>query len=159
QLKQANHLKDQFLSMASHELKTPITTIRGQAQIALHRLSKQRDPSPEQTATSESLRKIDEQTQRLNNLVDDLLDLSSIRAGKIGLRLQPCDLVELCREVIEDQRLLTERVIELETPDVAVSLQGDCNRLGQVVVNLVNNALKYSTEEQSVQVRIQRNDK
>lgn len=158
QLEQANRLKDQFLSMASHELKTPITTIRGQAQIALLRLSKLGDLSNEQAATSESLRKIDEQTQRLNSLVDSLLDLSSIRAGKVGLQLQQCDLVEICREVIEDQRLLTNRVIELETPGAAMTLQGDCNRLGQVVVNLVNNALKYSAEEQPVQVCVQRND-
>lgn len=157
-LEQANHLKDQFLSMASHELKTPITTIRGQAQIALRRMSKQGDLSKDQATTSEALRKIDEQTQRLNSLVDDLLDLSSIRAGKIGLQLQQCDLVEVCREVIEDQRLLTDRVIELETPGEAVTLRGDCNRLGQVMVNLVGNALKYSAEEQPVCVRVQRDD-
>ena len=158
QLEQANHLKDQFLSMASHELKTPITTIRGQAQIALRRMSKQGDLSKEQATTSEALRKIDEQTQRLNSLVDDLLDLSSIRAGKVGLQLQQCDLVEVCREVVEDQRLLTNRVIELQTPGEAVTLRGDCNRLGQVVVNLLSNALKYSAEEQPVCVHLQRND-
>ncbi len=158
QLEQADHLKDQFLSMASHELKTPITTIRGQAQIALRRMSKQGDLSKEQATTSEALRKIDEQTQRLNSLVDDLLDLSSIRAGKVGLQLQQCDLVEVCREVVEDQRLLTNRVIELQTPGGAVTLRGDCNRLGQVVVNLVSNALKYSAEEQPVCVRLQRDD-
>lgn len=158
QLEQANHLKDQFLSMASHELKTPITTIRGQAQIALRRMSKQGEISKEQATTSEALRKIDEQTQRLSSLVDDLLDLSSIRAGKVGLQLQQCDLVEVCREVVEDQRLLTNRVIELQTPGEAVTLRGDCNRLGQVVVNLLSNALKYSAEEQPVCVHLQRND-
>src|SRR5258708_8291768 len=158
-LTNANRLKDQFLSMASHELKTPITTIRGQAQIALRRLSRQRDLPSELTVTSQALEKIDEQTRRLNNLVDDLLDLSSIRAGKIGLQKNECDLLEICREVVEDQRLLSGRTIELESSSPEVKLQGDCNRLSQVVVNLLSNAIKYSPEGSPVRVLVsERND-
>ncbi len=159
ELEKADRLKDQFLSMASHELKTPITTIRGQAQIALRRLSRQRDLPSELTVTSQALEKIDEQTRRLNNLVDDLLDLSSIRAGKIGLQKNECDLLEICREVVEDQRLLSGRTIELESSSPKVKLQGDCNRLSQVVVNLLSNAIKYSPEGSPVRVLVsERND-
>ncbi len=156
-LEQANRLKDQFLSMASHELKTPITVIRGQAQIASRRLSRQRELPAELATVSTSLGKIDEQTIRLTNLVDDLLDLSSIRAGKIGLQLSSCDLVDLCRDVVEDQRLLSGRNIELETPP-SVRVRCDRNRLSQVVVNLVSNAIKYSPQESPVKVCVDQCD-
>ena len=158
ELEQANQLKDQFLSMASHELKTPITTIRGQAQIVLRRLSKQQELSSEQATTRTALEKIDEQTHRLTTLVEDLLDLSSIRAGKISLRLKQCDLGEVCRDAIEDQRLLTDRTIELEVPPKPVMLRADCERLSQVVSNLVNNAVKYSSEKSTVKVCVSHQD-
>jgi signal transduction histidine kinase len=157
-LEQANQLKDQFLSMASHELKTPITTIRGNAQVALRRLSKQGDLPPELETMRTALEKIDEQTRRLNYLVDDLLDLSSIRAGKIELRLEQCDLREICREVIEEQRFLSGRIIELESPSLPLMLQCDYNRLSQVIVNLLSNAIKYSPQESPIKVRVDQRD-
>lgn len=158
ELQQANKLKDQFLSMASHELKTPITTIRGQAQIAIRRLTRQRELPPELEPIRSSLEKIDAQTRRLNSLVEDLLDLSSIRAGKIALQLRECDLVELCCDVVEDQRLLSGRVIELDVPSAPLTLQADCNRLSQVIVNLVSNAVKYSPEDSPVKVSVGERD-
>lgn len=154
ELEQANRLKDQFLSMASHELKTPITTISGQAQIALRRLSKQKELPPELATTGTALAKIVEQTRRLNSLVDDLLDLGSLRAGKLKLQLKQCDLVDVCREVIEDQRLLTGRTIELTSPPAPVNVECDYNRISQVIVNLVSNAIKYSPEDSSVKVSV-----
>ncbi len=161
QLEEANQLKDQFLSMASHELKTPITTIRGQAQVVLRRLSKQQAPSSEQAIVQTALQKIENQTHRLSALVDDLLELSSMRTGKISLRLQPCDLGEVCREAVEDQRLLhvaTGRTIELEVLPTPLILQADPDRLSQVISNLVSNAIKYSPEACPVKVSITRQD-
>jgi signal transduction histidine kinase len=156
ELEQANQLKDQFLSMASHELKTPITTIRGQAQIVLRRLSKQPEPSSEQAAVQTALQKIEEQTHRLATLVDDLLELSSMRSGKVSLRLKRCNLGEICREAVEDQRLLTGRPIDLEIPATPLTLQADPNRLSQVISNLVSNAIKYSSQESPVTVTLTR---
>src|SRR5207249_5471519 len=75
-LKEANDMKDRFLSIASHELKTPITTIRGQAQLAMRRMVKQRDSSPEMERMHTTLKKIDNQTSRLTALIDELLDVS-----------------------------------------------------------------------------------
>ncbi len=75
ELIEVNEMKDQFISMASHELKTPITTIRGQAQLMLRRLTKQKELSQEFADVRTALEKIDEQTYRLSALVDDLLDL------------------------------------------------------------------------------------
>lgn len=156
-LENTNQLKDRFLSIASHELKTPITTIRGQAQLVLRRLSKQKRGA-EMVDITTSLERINEQTGRLTALVDELLDVSSIRTGKARLRKRTCDLREICREVIEDQRILTGRKIVLNMPATPVLIEGDSDRLTQVVVNLVTNALKYSPEESAVEVEVQQNN-
>lgn len=154
QLEQANQLKDQFISMSSHELKTPITTIRGLAQVMLRRLSKQEELPKDFEEVRTALEKIDGQTYRLTSLVDELLVLSSIRAGRIELRLNPCDIREVCSNAVEEQHQLTGRKIELEMPDTPVTVRVDRDRLGQVVTNLVSNAVKYSPDESMVQVRV-----
>ena len=159
ELKEANQLKDQFLSMASHELKTPITTIRGQAQVMLRRLSKQKELPGELSDVRTALEKIDEQTYRLTALVNDLLDLSSMRSGKIELRLSRCDVRDICSSIVENQRLLSERTIELEMPPAPVILNADGDRMEQVVTNLVSNAIKYSPNEAPVQVSVRQRDK
>ena len=158
QLEQANELKDRFLSMASHELKTPITSIRGQAQIMLRRLSRESRLQADLLPVRAALQKIDEQTRRLNSLVDDLTDLGSIRAGKLELRPGNCNLVEICRDVVEDQRATSGRTIELEAPDEPVTLRADCDRLGQVIVNLVSNAIKYSPQDCPIEVSVSQHD-
>ena len=158
QLEQANELKDRFLSMASHELKTPITSIRGQAQIMLRRLSRKSRLPADLVPIQAALQKIDEQTRRLNSLVDDLTDLGSIRAGKLELRPGNCNLVEICRDVVEDQRATSGRTIELDAPDEPVTLRADCDRLGQVIVNLVSNAIKYSPQDCPIEVSVSQHD-
>ncbi len=151
-LEEANQTKDQFLSIASHELKTPVTSIRGHAQLTMRRLAKQKELSPEMEEISTTLKKINDQTTRLTSLIDDLMDVSSIRSGKLELRKQKCDLKDLCREVVEDQRLLSGRAITLTVPEKAVKMQVDCDRLAQVFVNLISNAIKYSPDESPVEI-------
>lgn len=154
ELEKADKLKDHFLSMASHELKTPITSIRGEAQLGMRRLTKQAELPAELAPLRTALERIDQQTHRLQSLVDDLLDLSILRSGKMSLRSTYCDVGELCREVITEQQSLSSRSIGLEVPSSPVVLQADCERLSQVVTNLVTNALKYSPENSPVQVRV-----
>src|SRR5260370_42642343 len=140
--------------MASHELKTPITSIRGQAQLGMFQLAKQTELPAEFAPLRTSLERIDQQTRRLNSLVDDLLDLSILSTGKIKLRSTDCDMGEVCREVITEQQSLSGRSIALEVPASPVVLQADCERLSQVMTNLVANAIKYSPDNSSVQVRV-----
>ena len=158
QLKDTDQLKDRFLSIASHELKTPITSIRGQAQLAIRRLAKQKTNSPEIEGVQTTLEKINEQTTRLTSLIDELLDVSSIRAGKVELHKRECELISLCRDIVEDQRLLSGRPIILTSETPTVNIVADCERLTQVVVNLVTNALKYSPEGSEVQMRLSQSD-
>lgn len=157
-LQDLDRTKDHFISIASHELKTPITTIRGQAQLILRRLSRREKDMPEAEDVAHALERISEQTGRLTVLIDELLDVSSMRAGKISLHKRNSDLSELCREVVDDQRLLSQREIQLDLPGKPVKLHVDRERIAQVLINLVGNALKYSPEEKPVEVHVARSD-
>jgi signal transduction histidine kinase len=153
-LEEADQLKDYFFSRASHELKTPITMIRGQAQLALRRLAKSQRAPSEQSSLPTYLEKIESQTCRLQALIEDLLDMSSLHSGKMPLRPSSCNLGNLCNEVIEDQHALSGRSIKLELPTELAMLQADCQRVSQVISNLVSNAVKYSPENTVILVRI-----
>jgi signal transduction histidine kinase len=154
----ANQTKDRFMSIASHELKTPITTIRGQAQLALRRLDKQQELSSDLESVHTSLERINDQTGRLTSLIDELMDVSSIRAGKVQLHKRKQDLNMVSREVAEDQRMLTGRSIVLDIPSTPVKAQVDGDRISQVLVNLISNAVKYSPERSPVEITVNQGD-
>jgi signal transduction histidine kinase len=156
ELQQANRLKDFFLSVASHELKTPITTIRGQAQLALRRLDRRSPSFPAAEGLRDAFVCVEEQTGRVTDLINDLLDISTLRSGRLSLECRSCDLNEICARAVEEQRLLSGRAIELHLPAPAIYLQADARRLSQVITNLVTNALKYSPCECPVWVRVVR---
>ena len=157
EIERANRFKSLFLSIASHELKTPITAIRAQAQLALRRSARSQQTASERPSLSMHLEKIEAETHRLHTLVNDLLDLGSIDSGKMPLQFAPCDLRKLCQKVIEDQQALSGRRIDLEAPPNPIILQADGGRLTQVIINLVTNAIKYSPENMPVQVYIGQN--
>lgn len=158
ELERATQLEDKFISMASHELKTPMTTISGNTQLILRRLSRLPELSSELTVMRNALERINAQTWRLNALVDQLLDLNNLRAGQIDLQVKACNLVDLCREVVEDQLFLTGRIIELNVPQLPVIVQADYDRISQVLVNLITNAIKYCPEEAQLKVCLDQND-
>lgn len=157
-LKLATELEDRFITVASHELKTPMTAISGHAQLLIRRLSRVQELSSEMELIRTSIESIDGQTRRLNALVNELLDLSSIRAGKLDLYAEKCDVVDICRQVVEQESSLTDRTIALIAPSTPIMLQADCNRVDQVVVNLVDNALKYSLPQSHVEVQVSQNE-
>ncbi|HKW22075.1 MAG TPA: PAS domain S-box protein [Ktedonobacterales bacterium] len=168
-LQEANQQKDEFLGIASHELRTPLTSITGNVQLAermLARLSPDtptdRPESGDQLTASALARlrllmeRTDRQVARLDRLVGDLLDVSRISAGKLDMRLEPCDLLEIVRETVEGQRAAwPDRTVTLTLPRRgALPLVADADRIGQVVINYVTNALKYSESDRPVAVRV-----
>lgn len=154
QLEQADRIKDQFLSMASHELKTPVTSIHGYVQLLMRRMKKQSPLSAELFPIRDILIKVDEQTKHLIGLISDLLDMNSLRLGKMPFQLALCDLCCLCKEVVEGQRPLTDHLIESSFFPNRVVVQADKERLFQVVTNLVTNAIKYSPVDAVIRVGV-----
>jgi signal transduction histidine kinase len=157
ELERANRFKSLFISIASHELKTPITAIKAQAQLALRRAAKLQQTAPERLPWSTYMEKIEAETHRLQTLVNDLLDLGSIDSGKMPLQFAECDLGKLCQDVVEEQETLSGRRIDLEIPPNPILLQADHGRLTQVIINLVTNAIKYSPQNMPIQVTAKEN--
>ncbi len=154
QVERENQLKDMYFSQAAHELKTPVTTIRGQTQLALRRLAKSQQIISQQPFLQTSLEKIEEQTHHLHTLINDLLDANSLSLHKVALELTWCNLGNLCQQVVTNQQALAGRHIELELPSEPLILRADYQRLSQVVSNLVTNAIKYSPENTIIHVCI-----
>ncbi len=163
-LRETNRRFDEFLSIASHELRTPLTGIKGNIQLTLRRLAKLKvlDPAhiPNFQAKLEhiedNLRHAAHRVNMQNRLISDLLDVSRIQANKLELLIHPCNLVDIIIEAVEDQRYNEPgRVITLTWPsDQPLTVDGDADRLGQVIHNYLTNALKYSPVTQPVTVSI-----
>jgi signal transduction histidine kinase len=153
-LEKANRLKEDFMTRAAHELRTPLTTILGETQLALRRLRKQEQPAPDLQIYQHHFTKIEARAHGLRALIEDLIVLSGLRSGEAPLRHDRCDFGNLCREVVEDQRALSGRQIELRLPSSPTILQADEERLFQVVVNLISNAIHYSRDDTIIHVCI-----
>jgi signal transduction histidine kinase len=148
---QAIRARDEFLSIASHELRTPLTGIKGYAQILLRaQLRGQLD----EERLHRSLATIDDASDRLAALVDDLLDVSRIRTGHLPLRLTTVDLVTTLDEVANRYRdhLDEQHTLAVDLPREAVYADVDVDRLEQIVTNLLSNAVKYSPAGGTVQL-------
>jgi hypothetical protein len=145
---QASRVKSDFLAVASHELRTPITAIIGFIQIVLDDLC---------DSTEEERRYLDTaliSSQELLNLVNDILDIATIEAGEVTLSLAPMALSQTLQQIDRLTRLMAEQKgLALNIADVPGDLlvQADPDRLRQVLINLVNNALKF-TEQGRVDV-------
>jgi len=93
---------------------------------------------------------------RMERLVNDLLDVSRIESGRLALRLEPLDLVSLCRHVAAEQMAASEREIALELPREPTIVRADADRIDQVLANLLSNALKYSPQERPVTLTVRK---
>lgn len=144
--------KDEFLGIASHELKTPLTSLKGLTQLTRRRL--ERSGAPE----AQYLARMEYAIRRMETLVNDLLDISRIESGKLALRLEPCEFIALCRQVVEEQIAATDRHIIFEAPKEPIEVELDVDRISQVLTNLLSNALKYSPLESPVSLTITKGD-
>jgi signal transduction histidine kinase len=148
--------RDTFLSIASHELKTPLTSMIGYAYL-LQNAPKEGSRSPERTQQAVDV--IARQTRRLSRLIEELLDLSRIQRGQWSLVLQPFDLVPLLNRVLDEVRLTSQNhMITLHCADDELIINGDEGRLEQVIHNLLSNAVKYSPYGGPIQVQVKQQD-
>jgi PAS domain S-box-containing protein len=142
--------RDAFLGIVSHELKTPMTTLKILSQMLAKRMRKSDEPRAQEQAEGMS-----NAIKRIERLVTDLLDISMIQDGKLAMSFTVCDLGSICRDAAREQGLVSERVIHLELPDrESLPIHADVDRLWQVVVNLLSNALKYSPANTPVTLRV-----
>ncbi len=146
--------RDRFVSIASHELRTPIARVKGYAEMVLAAHS---DGDLTDEMLQRSLKRIDSGADRLAVLVRDLLDLSKISAGTLPMRLRTLDLTDLVREVVGryQEQLSGTGVLLLDIVGTPRSVSADPDRVEQVLTNLMDNAVKYSPEGAELRVRVQ----
>ncbi|HEY7357606.1 MAG TPA: PAS domain-containing sensor histidine kinase [Ktedonobacterales bacterium] len=153
---------DQFLSIVGHELRTPVTSLKNMVQLMLRRTNRAASSDPAEDAArhtqqqGELLRRADQQINRLSRLLDDLLEFSRIRDGRLELRLKPGDLRLWVEDIIANESAShPDRRIIYEPSSKPVPVVADQDRISQVVTNYLTNALKYSPSDQPIYVRLQ----
>ncbi|MEO6188442.1 MAG: hybrid sensor histidine kinase/response regulator [Ginsengibacter sp.] len=151
--KEAESKKDEFISIASHELKTPLTSIKGYLQL----LDRNIESSSADTIKSQ-LRKVQAQVEKLNSLISELLDISRIEGGELRFNKREISIDDLLSNVIE--------TIHETNPDITISLIGQAGnkifademRIEQVVVNFLTNSIKYSPKNKEIHINVKIGD-
>jgi signal transduction histidine kinase len=141
--------REEFMAIASHKLKTPVTSLKGYTQILHRRFAKAGD---EHAATM--LAKMERKLDKLVTLIGELLDVTKIEAGQLSWHNEPFDLNALVRDVVEEVGYTTERhqiSIEGALPTLAF---GDREYIGQVLINLLSNAIKSSPQATAILVKM-----
>ncbi|MEO8955995.1 MAG: ATP-binding protein [Ktedonobacteraceae bacterium] len=160
-LRETNRRMEEFLGIICHELKTPLTVMRGSLQLAerkVKRLVATEALLPDEMRRFAPVQALMERARNQivvqDRLVNDLLDASRVQAQTLRLLLAPCDLVSIVQEAVEDQRQMApDRTLHIQLPaQKEVVVCADADRLVQVVTNLLTNALKYSPSDRPVDV-------
>ena len=150
QLKETVRLRDNFLSIASHELQTPVTSMKVQAELFERRL---RDEGNQ--AYAEQAGMISSRVDELSSLTGKLLDFTRMQKGQLQLEKEWFDISTLIEETVDALRDVTSHDIEIQG-DSSYSVYADSFRIGQVLINLLRNAFKYSQDINKVIVRYRR---
>ncbi|UAY51080.1 PAS domain S-box protein [Ferruginibacter albus] len=155
QIKESEEQKDFFISIASHELKTPVTSIKGYVQILLSIYAKKED-----TFLNNALLTIDKQIITLTTLIGDLLDMSKIKTGALELEKQQFDINTLVEETVKEIRYATPaHSINITKPGNNIEVFADKRRISQALINFLTNAVKYSPNNHQVDVTVTANNK
>ncbi|MDB5013654.1 MAG: Signal transduction histidine kinase [Daejeonella sp.] len=138
--------KDEFIGIASHELKTPLTSVKLYLE-SLHKIDHQQP-------TKLFISKAREGVNKLHSLILDLLDVSKIQSGQLQLNLRELELEKLVKECVQEAQLNNpKRVIHVELRTGKTIIMADKHRLEQVIINLLSNAVKYSPEDKNILVK------
>lgn len=151
-LEQANAQRTRFFANMNHEMRTPLSAILGFSRRLQKRIEKDTVPP----YVHEGINIIADAAQRLADMVDDVLDLSKIDAGKMTLQQQPFDPVAVMRSVVNTVSVVAEErgvIVQLQVPDgVPAAVVGDAKKVGQIVLNLLSNAVKFTAPGKRVTV-------
>ena len=152
ELAQASAAKDEFLNVVSHELKTPLSSMKGMVQL-LHRQFER-----EGSDKMRNLQLIERSIRRMEMLVKDLLDISLIETNQLVLRYRRCDLSTLCRDSIDEFKAGTpfSSSLTLHVPEEPSEVEVDVDRISQVILNLLSNAYKYSPPASPIMMTAER---
>lgn len=143
--KEVEERKDEFLSIASHELKTPVTTIKAFTQLLLQKHQKDQD-----SLTYDYLKRVDVQVNNLTGLIKNLLDVSVIEQGAIQFKKQNIQVSDLIRDVVSDMQSLNKNIdLIIESNDRSY-INADPERLRQVLTNLIDNGIRYSPGQNKI---------
>lgn len=147
-LKELEARRDEFLGIASHELKTPITSAKIIAQCL------QSDLERYQTVKKDLTKKLDQQLDKLTHLIDSMLDVNRLQENRLAFHNEPFDLNVLVKEVVDTFRIIYPNTFEIHG-DIEKKICADRERINQVLVNLLTNAVKYSEKGKAITIILQ----
>ncbi|HUE76051.1 MAG TPA: ATP-binding protein [Chloroflexota bacterium] len=150
---EALRARDEFLSVAAHELRTPVTGLRGYSQLLIERIRRQANLDP--AALAEALKVIDQRSEKLARLVTRLLDISRLEAGKLTIERTRVDLGALATEVAASTGKTTSHTIIVHA-EAGLLADIDSLRVEQVIINLLDNAMRYSPAGSAIDVEVSR---
>ncbi len=147
--------KNEFLSIASHELKTPLTSIRayGQLLIKRHRAEEKKEQD------LKFLNNIVSQTDKLTGLIDDLLDVSKLQEGKFSVQYDSFQMKTLVKKLIEDFTYMSDQHTIILKKSTVAFVKGDESRIAQVLMNLLTNSIKHSPSSTQIEIAIEKKGK
>ena len=151
ELVEANATKDTFLSMVSHELKTPLTSLKGKTQLLRRQLKRGETVD----LVKLGLDDMEHSISRMEILVNDLLDASHLETNMFVLHRKRCNLVALCRQLLDEYTIGAGPALVFEATGEPIEAEVDADRISQVIINLLSNARKYSPKGYPITVTLQ----
>lgn len=166
---EAQYRMNEFLSIAGHELKTPLTSIKGNIQLLVRRLKSAsnddgthvEDASQTLLEAQDLLERTEQQLNRLTRIVNTLLDSSRIQANTLDLFLELCEMGTIIKDVAQDQRIVPAArriIVELPT-NKSIFVMADANRIRQVVIHYLTNAHKYSKLDRPIVLQVREEER